>query len=156
FPIIPAGVYSLRVSRDGFETYELNDISVEVGQFATVNVELKVGQVSTVMSVSGERQILLESESNTIGTGVDAGRVDALPLNGRNFLQLALGAAGSTEAVGRADVAGQTGHPGRAVIITGNMGGASGYLINGIAVRGGRLGELSLNLAISDIDQFKI
>jgi len=156
FPIIPAGVYSLRVSKDGFDTYELNDVSVEVGQFATVNVELKVGHVSTVMTVSSERQILLESESNTIGTVVDSERVDALPLNGRNFLQLALGAAGSTEAIGRADVASQTGHPGRSVVITGNMAAASGYLINGIAVRGGRLGELSLNLSISDIDQFKV
>src|SRR5260370_5644005 len=64
--------------------------------------------------------------------------------------------AGSNEATGRANAADQTGHPGRAVIIAGNMGGATGYLVNGIAVRGGRLGELALNLSVADIDQFKV
>ncbi|MGH9721852.1 MAG: carboxypeptidase regulatory-like domain-containing protein [Bryobacteraceae bacterium] len=156
FPTIPAGLYQLRVSKDGFETYELTNLNIEVGQLATINPELKLGQVSTVMTVSGERQILIETESNTIGTVVDSARVDALPLNGRNFLQLALLSAGSNEATGRANVSDQTGHPGRSVIVAGNMGGATGYLINGIAVRGGRLGELSLNLSVGDIDQFKV
>ncbi|MGH9660077.1 MAG: carboxypeptidase regulatory-like domain-containing protein, partial [Bryobacteraceae bacterium] len=156
FPSIPAGLYRLRVSKDGFETYELTGLNLDVGQLAAVNVELKVGAVTTVMTVSGERQLLTETESNTIGTVVDSARVDALPLNGRNFLQLAMMSAGSNEATGRADVAGQTGHPGRSVIIAGNMGGSTGYLVNGIAVRGGRLGELSLNLSIGDIDQFKV
>ena len=156
FPTIPAGLYSLRVAKDGFETYELTNLNIEVGQLATISAELKIGQMSTVVTVSGERQILIETESNTIGTVVDSARVDALPLNGRNFLQLALLSAGSNEATGRANVADQTGHPGRSVIVAGNMGGATGYLVNGIAVRGGRLGELALNLSVGDIDQFKV
>lgn len=156
FPNVPAGAYTLRVTQDGFDAYEITRLNVEVGQLATLDVELKVGQVSTVVTVSGEQRILLETESNTIGTVVDSARVDALPLNGRNFLQLALLAAGSNEPVGRSDVAGQTGLPGRAVSIAGNMGAATGYLINGIAVRGERLGELAVNLSVADIDQFKV
>lgn len=156
YPTITAGAYTLRVSKEGFDTYEVTGLNVEVGQFATVNVELRVGQVSTVMTVSGERTVLLETESNTIGTVVDSSRVEALPLNGRNFLQLALLSAGTNEATGRANTSDQTGHPGRAVVVAGNMGGATGYLVNGIAVRGGRLGELAVNLSVADIDQFKI
>lgn len=156
FPTIPAGAYALRVSKDGFNSFERTQFSIDVGQLATVDAALQVGQVNTVMTVSGERGIVIETESNTIGTVVDSARVDALPLNGRNFLQLALLSAGANDATGRADVAGQTGHPGRQVIIAGNMGGATGYLINGIAVRGGRLGELSLGLSVAAIDQFKI
>jgi hypothetical protein len=156
FPTLPAGAYSLRVVKEGFSTFERTQFVIEVGALATVDAPLQVGQVSTVMTVSGERGVVVETESNTIGTVVDSARVDALPLNGRNFLQLALLSAGANDATGRADVAGQTGHPGRQVIIAGNMGGATGYLINGIAVRGGRLGELSLNLSVAAIDQFKI
>src|SRR5687768_13030525 len=37
FPTIPAGLYQLRVSKNGFETYELTNLSIEVGQLATVN-----------------------------------------------------------------------------------------------------------------------
>ncbi len=156
FPTIPAGTYTLRVTKDGFNTFERTQFVVEVGQLATIDAPLQVGQVNTVMTVSGERGIVVETESNTIGTVVDSARVDALPLNGRNFLQLALLSAGANDATGRADVAGQTGHAGRQVIVAGNMGGATGYIINGIAVRGGRLGELSLGLSVAAVDQFKI
>ncbi len=157
FPNVPAGEYGLRVAKDGFDTQEIKNIRVQVGQVATLDVTLKVGQVSTLVSVSGEQMVLLETESNVIGTVVDSDRVQSLPLNGRNFLQLALIAAGSSEVTGRADVyTGQIGHPSRAVIITGNMSTTTGYSINGISTRGGRLGESSLNLSVAAIDQFKV
>jgi hypothetical protein len=157
FPNVQAGDYKLQVRKEGFESQEVDNVRVQVGQVATVDVALKVGQVSTVISVSGEQMVLLESESNVIGTVVDSERVQSLPLNGRNFLQLALIAAGSNEVTGKSDVyTGQIGHPSRAVIITGNMSTTTGYTINGIATRGGRLGESALNLSVAAIDQFKV
>ena len=57
--------------------------------------------------------VLLDTESNVIGTVVDSQRVESLPLNGRDFLQLALITAGSESATGRADGTGQIGHPDR-------------------------------------------
>ncbi|MBI3682469.1 MAG: carboxypeptidase regulatory-like domain-containing protein [Acidobacteria bacterium] len=157
FPSIPAAVYTLRVTQPSFDAYELKGLRVEVGQNATVDVELKVGQISTVVSVSAEQSILLDTESNAIGTVVDSERVQSLPLNGRNFLQLALLAGGSTEILGRANViGGQVGHPDRGIIVTGNMPQTTGYLINGISTRGGRLGESAVNLSIAGVDQFKV
>ncbi len=157
FPTISAGVYSLTVSKPAFETHKLSDVRVEVGQRATLDVALKLGQVSTVVSVSAEGRVLLETESNSIGTVVDSERVESLPLNGRNFLQLALLAGGSSDLVGNANViGGQVGHPDRGVILAGNLPQTTGYLINGIATRGGRLGESSLNLSVAAIDQFKV
>lgn len=157
FPTVAPGVYSLRVTKESFEIYEIKDVRIEVGQLATLDVALKVGQISTVVSVSGEKTILLETESNAIGTVVDSARVESLPLNGRNFLQLALLAGGSNPPTGRSDViSGQVGHPDRGVIIDGNMATTTGYTVNGIATRGGRLGESALNLSVADIDQFKV
>src|SRR5262249_50399657 len=92
-----------------------------------------------------------------LGTVVDSGRVESLPLNGRNFLQLALLAGGATESTGASNnISVQTGHPGRTVILGGNLGTTTGYLINGIATRGGRLGESALNLSIASVDEFKV
>src|SRR5437867_3568612 len=73
FPSVAPGVYTLRVTKEAFDVSELKDIHIEVGQLATLDVSLKVGQVSTVVSVSGEKQVLLESESNAIGTVIDSG-----------------------------------------------------------------------------------
>ena len=157
FPTISAGVYSLTVSKAAFDTYKLSNVLVEVGERATLDVTLKVGAVSTVVSVSAEQRVLLDTESNAIGSVVDSGRVESLPLNGRNFLQLALLAGGSSQLTGQANVIQtQVGHPDRGVILTGNMPQTTGYLINGIATRGGRLGESALNLSVAAIDQFKV
>ena len=157
FPNVPAGDYTLQTIKEGFDSQEVKDIRIQVGQVAAIDISLKVGQVSTVISVSGEQMTLIETESNAIGTVVDSERVQGLPLNGRNFLQLALIAAGSSEVVGRADVyTGQVGHPSRAISITGSMSTTTGYTINGIATRGGRLGESALNLSVAAIDQFKV
>src|SRR5205807_1639141 len=113
--------------------------------------------VSTVVSVSAEQRVLLETESNAIGTVVDSERVESLPLNGRNFLQLALLAGGSSALTGNANVIQtQIGHPDRGVILAGNMPQTTGYLIDGIATRGGRLGESAVNISVAAIDQFKV
>ncbi|MDX1981945.1 MAG: carboxypeptidase-like regulatory domain-containing protein [Bryobacteraceae bacterium] len=156
FPSIPATSYTLRITKEGFDTYELKGLQLEVGQSGSVEAELKVGQISSVVSVTAERMVALETESNVLGTVVDAAQVESLPLNGRNFLQLALIAAGSNEPTGRGDNTGQVGHPGRGVVINGNMPTTTGYLINGISTRGGRLGESALNLSVASIDQFKV
>src|SRR5581483_3242720 len=157
FPNVQAGDYTLRLNKDGFESQEMKSIRLQVGQVATLDVALKVGQLSTVVSVSGEQMVLLETESNVIGSVVDSERVQSLPLNGRNFLQLAGLAAGSNEVTGRSDMySQQVGHPGRSIVLTGSMPAMSGYTVNGIATRGGRLGESALNLSIAAIDQFKV
>jgi len=157
FPTVSAGVYALTVSKTAFETYQLNDVLVQIGDRATLDVPLKVGQVSSVVSVSAGERVLLETESNALGTVVDSGRVEGLPLNGRNFLELAIGTGGASAPAGNSNnVGNQVGHPLRSVILTGNMPQTTGYLIDGIATRGGRLGESAVNLSIAAIDQFKV
>lgn len=157
FPSVAPAVYSLRVTKEGFAAYDVQDVRVEVGQRANLNVILKLGQVSTVVSVSAGKQVLLETQSNALGTVVDSTRVQSLPLNGRNFLQLAVITAGVETPVGTSLAAiTQTGHPDRGIIIDGQVSSATGYAIDGIATRGGRVGESAVNVSIADIDQFKV
>ena len=157
FPDLTPGSYTLRAQSDGFDTYELSAFRLDVDQRAAINVQLQVGQVSNVVTVEAAGEaILLETESNALGTLVNSEQVDELPLNGRNFLQLALLAAGTNNAAGRADASGQTGHPGRSVVISGVKSTSNSYTINGIQVRGARLGELAVNLSVANVDEFKV
>ena len=155
YPDITPGTYTVRVSSEGFQTREVTDLQVQVGQRAAVNVELEVGQVTEVVTVEAAA-VLLETESNAIGTVVDSERVNELPLNGRNFLELALLAGGTAPAEGRASFAGQIGHPGRFVVVGGVKAANNSYTINGIQVRGARGGELAVNVSIANVDQFKV
>ena len=155
YPDITPGIYTIRVSNEGFETQEITDLQVEVGARAVANVQLNVGVVTNVVTVEATA-VLLETESNAIGTVVNRERVNDLPLNGRNFLQLALMAAGAAPSEGRASFEGQIGHPGRFVVIGGVKAANNSYTINGIQVRGARGGELAVNLSVANIDQFKV
>ena len=156
FPSIPPGMYSLRVAKQGFETEEIRQLPLAVGQAASLDISLKVGEVSSTIEVKADAA-QLETESNVIGAVVDSARVQDLPLNGRNYLQLALLSGGALPANGRSDsFAGQTGRSSNAVLLGGNVGSSTGYLVDGIAVRGGRLGESALNLSPAAIDQFKV
>ncbi len=160
FPSITPGVYSLEVTQNGFEVYKLNDLRFDVGQLATLDVALKVGSESTVVTVYAGQQVLLEHDSNALGTVIDSTQVDKLPLNGRNFLDLVKLSGGSAELGSGGVPAGadfdQVGHNSRAVALAGNMPYMTGYLIDGIATRGTRLGESAVNLSVGAIDQFKV
>ncbi|HVT30133.1 MAG TPA: carboxypeptidase-like regulatory domain-containing protein, partial [Lacipirellulaceae bacterium] len=157
FPNVPIGRYELESHKDGFQTKRVTGIQLQVGQVATVDMTMQVGALSTVVSVSGEQATALDTESNVIGTVVNSQQVQQLPLNGRDFLQLALTASGSSAVTGGSNVySSQIGHPDRAVVINGNPPTTTGYTIDGIATRGQRLGESALNLSIAAIDQFKV
>ncbi len=156
FPNIPAGAYTLTVTKAGFEMYRLTDIRLEVDQQGAVEVALRVGAVTTTVDVSAKQEVLLETESNTIGTVVDSERIVELPLNGRNPLQLALLAAGANDSNNRDYGNNQTGRADRAVVIGGNLAANTSYLLNGIVVRGSRSTELTVPLSPDAVDQFRV
>src|SRR5262249_55921902 len=122
FPFVSPGVYSVRVTKAGFSTWELSDLTVEVGQHVALDVELRIGEFRTSVTVSSSGQTLLDTESNVIGTVVDSTRVRDLPLNGRNFLQLALLAGGAADVSPFNDnVGANVGQPARMIVLPGTL-----------------------------------
>ena len=72
----------------GFGSQVRNDIELQVGQVARIDIALKVGNVSEVVEVTGGAPVL-ETESTSVGTVIENRRILELPLNRRNYLQLA-------------------------------------------------------------------
>jgi len=87
FPSLAPGIYNVRVEKPGFKTAVRNQLELEVQQWARVDFELEVGQVSESIEVSAGAA-LLATEDATVGTVIDNHRIEELPLNGRNYLQL--------------------------------------------------------------------
>jgi hypothetical protein len=159
FPSVPAGSYNLRVFKDGFKEYKLSDFRVTVEQRATLDVKLELGLVDETVTVeAGGSAPLLEPASNELGTLIEPVNVQQLPLNGRNYLQLGYlsGAAQDGGPTSSDFLATQTGHPDRDITIAGVEQDLIGFTVNGISVAGSRLGDLSLNVSISAVDQFKV
>lgn len=87
------GNYTVTVEQAGFKKAVSAPVALDVQQRIVVNVGMEIGQVTEQIEVSGAAP-LLETETSSLGQVVDNKRVVNLPLNGRNFAQLALLTAG--------------------------------------------------------------
>jgi hypothetical protein len=93
---IPArvGQYILRAELDGFQATERSGIDLLVGQTATIALQLSVGGVTDAVTVTGEAP-LIDVTTSTLGGNIDPKQVQELPVQGRNWLALAMLAPGS-------------------------------------------------------------
>src|SRR5579864_508155 len=83
------GRYSVTVEKAGFKKAVAGPVQVNIQDRVGVDLKLEPGAVTEVMEVTGERP-QLETETSELGQVVDQHRINALPLNGRNYAQLAL------------------------------------------------------------------
>jgi hypothetical protein len=84
---LPAGPYSITVSKAGFQSQTVPQLILEVDQNATINMSLKVGAVSETVSVNAE-VVAVDTRTATLNTVINQQQINELPLNGRNVLQL--------------------------------------------------------------------
>ncbi len=88
------GRYKITVEKAGFKKAVSEVVDLDVQGRVAINIALQVGLISEEMVVTGAAP-LLETETSELGQVVDQKRVSNLPLNGRNFAQLALLSAGT-------------------------------------------------------------
>jgi len=81
------GTYVVRVETPNFKTSETT-VVVQVGQIASVNPKLEVGVSSTVVEVTGQ-EVAVNTEQSQIAGTLTSQQIENLPINGRNFLDLA-------------------------------------------------------------------
>ena len=85
---LPVGAYDLIVELAGFATVERKDMVVNVGQTITLDFALKVANVAETVTVTAAAP-LIEATVSSVGGVVDIGRIESIPLNGRQFANLA-------------------------------------------------------------------
>jgi hypothetical protein len=90
--LIP-GSYKVNASRSGFKPMVYRNFVLQVGQSARLDIRLEVGNIEQAVEVSGTIP-LLQTENASVGQVIASEAVNALPLNGRNFVQLAILAPG--------------------------------------------------------------
>src|SRR2546423_10230087 len=89
FSSLPVGKYTISVEKQGFKTLQKTGNILEVGTPLAVDLALEIGQVSETVTVTGGQEQLQNSNA-TIGNVVEQKAIEALPLNGRNPLNLLL------------------------------------------------------------------
>lgn len=96
---LPAGSYSVTVRREGFQNYKVAELTLQVDQQATLNVELQVGSTVDTVNVVADASAV-DVRSATLNTVINQTMIRDLPLNGRNVLQLMRLTPGTLAATG--------------------------------------------------------
>jgi hypothetical protein len=92
---IPPGTYDLKAELSGFRTIDRQGLVVQVGSASRIPFTMDVGEVAETMTVVGQSP-LIQTENAAISTVIENRAIVELPLNGRNYLQLASLIPGAT------------------------------------------------------------
>ncbi|HEY6403754.1 MAG TPA: TonB-dependent receptor, partial [Blastocatellia bacterium] len=93
FPAIKIGLYQVTVESRGFKKAVRSGIQLNIQQQAEINITLETGEISQMVEVSGEAP-LLQTQESSVGQSIDATTINNLPLNGRDWTNLARLSAG--------------------------------------------------------------
>ena len=88
-PQLPLGAYAVTVEAKGFQKFVRHGITLEVNQIVRVDATLAVGQVSQEVTVTAQSPVI-NTETSALGKVVNNREINDIPLNGRNYLSLAL------------------------------------------------------------------
>ena len=161
FPLLPPGTYNLAVQKQGFKQVTQEGIRLEVNQAARIDLSLQIGAVSETVEVTGSAP-LLQSSSSSLGHVIETKALSDLPLNGRNFVQLAIlgpgvvgvgySASGTIGSGTRPDDM----RPGTELFSNGNREQSNNFLLDGVDNNFRRNGLITLRPSVEAVREFKI
>lgn len=160
-PLLPPGRYKVTAQKDGFRQAFQDNLTLEVNQTARVEFQLEVGQVSESVEVKASAP-LLESDNSAIGQVIEQRAVAELPLNGRNFVQLAIlgpgvsGVGFSSRGTIMSGTRPDDLRPGSEIFANGNREGSNNFLFDGIDNNERLTLSITLRPSVEAVREFKI
>lgn len=159
-PNLIPGSYEVSASAPGFSTTERTGITLTVGAQQVLNITMQVGQVTQKVEVTGEEPDV-QLANPTIGGVVHQATIVELPLNGRDWTQLAtlqpgVDSMNSLQLQGARDTRGE----GVAMAISGSRPQENNYRLDGISINdysnGGPGSVLGITLGVDAIQEFSV
>jgi hypothetical protein len=99
--LLPAGKYRIKAEKQGFKTWLIENVGLNIGDKYRADAKLDVGALVESVVVRGEAPEL-QTESPTVSSLIDERMMQELPVNGRNFVELAQLAPGASDYSGAA------------------------------------------------------
>ena len=93
---LPPGNYRVRVEANGFAVKNVEGVQIRVGESMVLRTDLEVGALNTEVSVTADAPVIETTRTQQAST-VDLQRIQSLPINRRNYLDLALTTPGVVE-----------------------------------------------------------
>lgn len=156
------GTYTVTVERNGFKKAEQPAFKLDVNQVVRLNVALQIGSTEEKIEVTAAEP-LIESQTSSIGQVIEQRQVNDLPLNGRNFVQLAYLSPGvNAGPVGAASTVPQQGgipeneRSSGAIQVNGLTATNNNFLLNGFDNNEQQIGFEIIQPSVDAIQEFKV
>jgi Carboxypeptidase regulatory-like domain/TonB-dependent Receptor Plug Domain len=150
-PLLTSGTYSVQASLPGFRTEVRRGIVVEVDRNARVEIQLQVGEITEKVEVMADAP-LVQVDTSSLGQVIDAQRVAQLPLNGRDFLQLASLTPGVQPNSEGSNLSTQSG----SVNVNGAREVFNNFMLDGIDNNDSGPAQLVIVPSVDSIQEFKV
>jgi hypothetical protein len=155
FRALPRGTYTLLAEMAGFKKEEIRRVQLNVAQTLQYEIKLQVGQVTEEVTVEA-RSAQIESSEASLSQVIDEKRVRELPINGRNFMQLAFLSSGIVTA-GRASATQRQANYGPAFSAGGQRDNTSTVLVDGIEISGMELNNYPYAIpSLESVAEFRV
>ncbi|MBI1745478.1 MAG: TonB-dependent receptor [Acidobacteria bacterium] len=153
------GKYRLTVELPGFKRLDRGGIILETIQVARVDFLLDVGDISETVSVSGGSP-LIETETSAMGQVIDNREIVDMPLNGRNFVDLALLVPGANDETPGSNAQGlgnaETLRGNTALSVNGFRATNNNYLLDGVDNNESLVNTIAHYPPLDAIQEFKV
>jgi hypothetical protein len=156
FPYLRVGQYEIAVRLTGFTDARTN-VTVTVGSAFELPVRLNVAGVDANITVTGDATVLEAARSQIAGT-IPQEEVQSLPMNGRNFLDLALLVPGvSPTNIGSTQLFAETSAvPGQGLSIGSQRNFSNSFIVDGLSANDDAAGLSGIPYGVDAIDQFQV
>jgi hypothetical protein len=158
---LPPGNYRVEVTQKGFKKVA-RDLELQVAQVGVADFQLQVGDVTQTVTVEAGSPVI-NAQDSAIGEVVEGRQIEEMPLNGRDFTQLALLVPGvfrgSGNATGNANNAetfrfGQEG--GASLVVNGIRAQANNFILDGIDNNEALVNTIVFFPPADAIDEFRV
>jgi len=156
FPYLKVGLYEVTVRLPGFAD-ATRPVSLTIGSAFDIPVVLAGAGVGASVTVSGEATVLEAARSQIAGT-VSQAEVRNLPMNGRNFLDLALLVPGvSPTNVGSTQLFAETSAvPGQGISVGSQRNLSNSFIVDGLSANDDAAGLSGMTYSVDAVDQFQV
>ncbi|MBA3357420.1 MAG: TonB-dependent receptor [Pyrinomonadaceae bacterium] len=151
---LPPGTYEVKVAGTSFKTSVMSDVVVAVGQTLPLDVSLEVGGASETVTVVGGGDLQIDRTDNAVAGVVNTRQIASLPLNGRNFLDLAQLQPGVESVAGGGFDPTKANYTG--ISIAGQAGRSAQIAVDGSSVVDNVVGTTTQNFSQEIVQEFQL
>ncbi|HMI50699.1 MAG TPA: TonB-dependent receptor [Candidatus Saccharimonadales bacterium] len=157
-PPLRVGAYSIRVEASGFKSETKEKVTLQVQDRIRYDFSMVIGAVTDNVTVSAEDVQLIQSETSSLGQVVSSREITELPLNGRDYVQLASLTTGvvRTNTGTNGNIGGSSTGGQNSFVANGARGTLNNFLLDGVDNNSNDNGGFVLRTSVDAIEEFKI